>query len=254
MSALTAGYDPQGVLRAVDEHTVPVMACMAVCMIATFTYLVSAFRTARAHRAYPAPLTSVGFFAIHDASYVLHWNDWFDPSSPYHHWWTQLWAIALIGTTMIEFALCYMVYRYGREELMPRLSQRMFGLTVLGALAGIAALWWVVKSVLNDPLFLIAFAITAWMGAVWATILFTGRGSMRGQTMLMNWCLLIIPIGMWGSWAFLDPFFRSPAFLLLGVSGVVWGSVNLAVMRRYPPYVPPAQPAVAEESAATAPR
>ena len=238
---LLASYDPNGVLRAIDQHTVAVCALLTICLGATFTYLVSAFRTASRHRAYPAPLAAVGFFAIHDASFVLHWNDWF--GGPYTHWWTQLWAIALIFTAGIEFALCFMVFRYGREELMPKLTQPAFGLAVVGALVGIGIMWWVLKGILDDPLYLVAFAITAWMPPVFSTVLLCGRGSMRGQTMLMNWALVANPIGMFGAWMFLDPYFRQPPFVALGVAAIGWGLFNVAVMRRYPAYRPEQRPA-----------
>ena len=95
--------------------------------------------------------------------------------------------MALIFTSAIEFALCFQVYRYGRQELMPKLTQRQFGAAIVGALLGISAMWLTVKGIIDDPLFLIAFAVTAWMPPVFSTVLLCGRGSMRGQTMLMNW-------------------------------------------------------------------
>jgi hypothetical protein len=232
---LLASYDPQTVLNSVDTRTVPVMALMTLCLGATFVYLVSAFRTAKAHRAYPAPLAAVGFFAIHDATFVAYWNSWF---GTYHHWWLECWAVALIFTSAIEFALCFQVYRYGRQELMPKLTQRQFGAAIVGALLGISAMWLTVKGIIDDPLFLIAFAVTAWMPPVFSTVLLCGRGSMRGQTMLMNWCLLLNPIGMFGAWAFLDPYFRTPPFILMGAATIGWAGFNLWVMSKYPKYEP----------------
>jgi hypothetical protein len=235
VTKVLASYDPQTVLHSVDHHTFAVMAFMSVCLGATFVYLISAFRTARTHRAYPAPLAAVGFFAIHDATFVASWDAWF---YTYDHWWLKCWAVALIFTSAIEFALCYQVYKYGREELMPRLTQHQFGAAIIGALLGITAMWLTVKSVLDDPLFLVAFAVTAWMPPVFATVLLAGRRSMRGQTMLMNWCLFINPIGMFGAWAFLDPYFRQLPFVLLGLASIGWAAVNLWLMRKYPPYKP----------------
>jgi len=235
VTVLLASYDPETVLKSVDTHIVPVMALMTLCLGATFTYLVSAFRTAQAHHAYPAPLAAVGFFAIHDATFVAYWNSWF---GTYHHWWLEFWAVALIFTSAIEFALCFQVYRYGRQELMPKLSQHQFGVAIVGALLGITAMWLTVKSILDDPLFLIAFAVTAWMPPVFSTVLLSGRGSMRGQTMLMNWCLLLNPIGMFGAWAFLDPYFRTTPFILMGAATIGWAVFNVWVMSKYPKYEP----------------
>jgi hypothetical protein len=232
---MLSSYDPHEVLRSVDTHTLGVMGFMTICLVSTFIYLVSAFRTSTIHRAYPAPLAAVGFFAIHDASFVAHWNDWF---TVYDHWWLKAWAIALIFTAGIECALCYKVFQYGREELMPRLTQTQFGVAIVLALVAVGVVWAVIKGILDDPLFLIAFAVTAWMPPVWSTILLCGRGSMRGQTMLMNWCLVTNPIGMFGAWFFLDPYFRSPVFLAFGAVTVGWALFNVWVMSKYPVYEP----------------
>jgi hypothetical protein len=228
-------YDPHAVLQSVDRQLVPVMAFMTLCLVCTFTYLVTSFRTARLHRAYPAPLSAVGWFAIHDAYFVFQWDKWF---GEYHHWWPEFWAVALIATSAIEFALCWQVYKYGREELMPRLTQTQFGAAIVAALIGIGVVWAVVKPLLDDDLCLIAFALTAWWPPVWTTLLIVKRQSLRGQSRTMIWALLGNPIGMFGAWYFLDPYFRSPLWLAFAVVTVLWSTFNVWLMGKYPDFVP----------------
>ena len=109
-------YDPHVVLQSVDDNLFAVNSFMAICLVSTFIFLINSFKTAKRHQAYPAPLAAVGWYAIHDAYFVLQWDKWF---VEYDHWWLQFWAVSLVITSGIEFALCYMVYKYGREELMP---------------------------------------------------------------------------------------------------------------------------------------
>ncbi len=229
------GYDPHVVLQSVDDHLFAVNAFMTVCLVSTFTYLILSFKTARLHKAYPAPLTAVGWFAIHDAYFVMQWNKWF---VEYHHWWLEFWAVSLIFTSAIEFALCYMVYKYGREELMPRLTQKQFGASIIAALIGIGVVWAMIKPLLNDELCLIAFAVTAWWPPVWTTLLIVKRQSLRGQTRVMIWCLLTNPIGMFGAWYFLDPYFRSPLWLAFATVTILWAGFNAWLMGKYPDHVP----------------
>jgi hypothetical protein len=228
-------YDPHVVLQSVGEHLFAVNAFMTICLMSTFTYLISSFKTANLHKAYPAPLSAVGWFAIHDAYFVLQWDKWF---VEYHHWWLEFWAISLIFTSGIEFALCYMVYKYGREELMPKLTQRQFGFAVIAAMIGIGVVWVLIKQIIDDDLCLIAFALTAWWPPVWTTLLITKRQSLRGQTRVMIWCLLTNPIGMFGAWYFLDPYFRSPLWLAFGAMTILWSTFNVWLMGKYPDYVP----------------
>ncbi len=234
-------YDPQTVLSSVDDHLIPVMGFMTLCLGATFTYLVSAFRTAKAHRSYPVAFAAVAFFGIHDATFVANWDKWFNT---YDHWWLKAWAVSLIFTSAIEFALVYQVYRHGRRELFPKFTQRQFGLAILGAMVGITGMWLVLRDTMDDPLFLTAFAITAWMPPVFSTMLLVGRGSMRGQTRLMEWCLLVNPIGMFGAWAWLDPYFRDPRWIFFGAVTIGWAAFNVwLVYNVFEPYEPPDDPA-----------
>lgn len=226
-------YDPHTVLRSIDQNLLAVSGFMTICLLCTFTYLVTAFSTAKRHRAYPAPLSAVGWFAIHDAQFVVQWNKWFHV---YGHWWLEFWAVALIFTSAIEFALCYQVFKYGREELMPKLTQKQFGLAIVAALIGIAVVWILVKRILDDELCLIAFALTAWWPPVWTTMLLVKRQSMRGQTRLMVWCLLGNPIGMFGAWYFLDPYFRSPLWLAFAAVTILWAAFNIWLVGKYPDY------------------
>ena len=227
-------YDPHVVLQSVDDHLFAVSAFMMICLVSTFTYLISSFRTAKRHRAYPAPLSAVGWFAIHDAYFVLQWDKWF---VEYHHWWLEFWAVSLIFTSGIEFALCWMVFKYGREELMPKLTQAQFGAAIVAALIGIGIVWAMIKPLLNDDLCLIAFAVTAWWPPVWTTLLIVKRQSLRGQTRTMIWCLLSNPIGMFGAWYFLDPYFRSPLWLAFAAVTILWSAFNVWLMSKYPDYV-----------------
>jgi hypothetical protein len=232
-------YDPVSTLHAIDTHLVPVLLLVGLCGAATFAYLVSSFRVANRHRAFPASPLAVGFFGVHDLTFVLAWPQWFG-GGPLSGWWTMTWCVALGFTSLIEFALVYQGFRFGRAELMPRATQAQFGVALLGAMVLIAALWVVVKSVLVDDLFLISFAITAWMGPVFSTILLARRGSRRGQTMFMAWCLLVVQVGMFSAWTLLDPWFRGVGFLTLGVLAVVGAGFNVWLMSRYPAYDPAA--------------
>lgn len=228
-------YNPQIVLQSVDQTPMLVMGPMLICLVSTFIYLISSFKTAKLHQSYPAPLSAVGWFAIHDLYFVLQWEKWF---VEYDHWWLKFWAISLIFTSGIEFALCYMVYEYGREELMPKLTQRQFGVSIALALCAIGIVWAVIKPLLNDEFCLIAFAITAWWPAAWTTMLIVKRQSLRGQTRTMIWCLLSNPIGMFGSWYFLDPYFRSPLWLMFAATTILWSIFNIWIMHKYPDYHP----------------
>ena len=135
-------YDPAAALSSIDANVAWVLAFFAIAAVATFIYLLQSFKLARAHEAYSSALPAVGWFAVHDLHFVLLYELWFDV---YDHWWVKAWWVALVFTTLIEFALVGMIVKYGRKELAPWASQRQFfGLIALGTVA-IGVIWLLVK-------------------------------------------------------------------------------------------------------------
>lgn len=228
-------YDPWDALAAIDDHTVAVLAFFSVVAVATFTYLVSSFRTAYRDRAYSCALPAVGWFAVHDLGFVLQHDLWFDT---YDHWWVKAWWVALVATSLIELALVGLVIRYGHAELAPHLPRQLFALGVVAAVAGMAVLWLLVKRSIDDELYLISFPITAFWAVPFGTALMLRRRSRRGQTVLQPLCVAIIVAGFQGALWYVDDFFRSPEFLGFTAMAVLWSLVNVWLLRTLPAHQP----------------
>jgi hypothetical protein len=224
-------YDPISALAAIDSHAVAVLGCFAVTALATSTYLFESFRLTFRDAAYSVALPAVGWFAVHDLGFVLQYGTWFHT---YDHWWVKAWWVALIGTSIVEFALVAMVIKYGWRELAPWLSKRAFTLGVTLMVAGIAALWWLVKQALDDPLYLISFPITAFWAVPFSTAMILRRGSRRGQSILQNICVAVIVLGFQGALWQVDEFFRSGPFVAFTVVAVAWSIGNVWLLRRLP--------------------
>ncbi|KAA1421914.1 hypothetical protein F0U44_06510 [Nocardioides humilatus] len=224
-------YDARAALAAIDDHTVVVLAFFAVVAVATFTYLVSSFRTAYQDRAYSCALPAVGWFAVHDLGFVLQYDQWFHT---YDHWWVKGWWVALIATSLIELALVGLVVRYGHAELAPHLSRKVFALGVWAGVAAIGVLWILVKRSIDDDLYLISFPITAFWAVPFGTALMLRRGSRRGQSALQPACVAVIVVGFQGALWFVDDFFRSWEFLTFTVMAVGWSLANIWLIRTLP--------------------
>lgn len=224
-------YDPISALAAIDHHLVAVLGFFSITAVATFTYLLESFRLVRRDAAFSAALPAVGWFAVHDLGFVLQYNTWFHV---YDHWWVKAWWILLIATSAIEFVLVGMVVRYGWPELAPRLSRAAFGTGVLGIVAGIAVLWWLVKRALDDPLYLISFPITAFWAVPFATAIILRRDSRRGQSIAQNVCVAFIVLGFQGALWQVDPFFRSAPFVSFTAMAVLWCVGNVWLLRQMP--------------------
>ncbi len=228
-------YDPHLALQSIDSNVVLVLLFFLGAAAFTFSFLIESFRLARVHKAYSAPLAAVAWFAVHDLQFVLLYDLWFNV---YDHWWVKAWWVALVFTTAIEFTLVGMVIKYGRQELAPWATQWQFaGLVALTTMA-IGVLWLLVKCALDDPLFLVSFPITAFWALPFSTTLMLKRQSRRGQSYLLEICVVFIMLSFQGALWQVDPFFRSPLYLAFTAMAVCWGIANVWLLSKLPAYEP----------------
>jgi hypothetical protein len=194
-------------------------------------------------------LPAVGWFAVHDLGFVLSYDAWFHT---YDHWWVKAWWFALIGTTVIEFALVWLVIRYGHTELAPHLPKRVFAGGVVGIMLGITALWILVKISMDDPLYLISFPITAFWAVPFGTALMLRRKSRRGQSVLQPLCIAVIVASLQAALWSVNDFFRQWPFVAFTVMAIVRSLANAWLLSTLPKWDPksvrsPVAAGIAEE-------
>lgn len=246
-------YDAQAALQAIDLHTTSIMACLLVTVVFAFLYFFIALNMAIRQKVYVVPFIGAAVFLWHDFTFVLMFDTWFNV---YDHWWVKMWWWALCGTVALELVMLWQVFRYGHQELWPKLSRRAFGaLVVLGTL-GIGVLWALIKTTLGDELFFITFAITASFSVPFHTAIMSRRQSNAGQSIVMELSTIVMLWSLTGAFAQIDPFFRSPVYLGFVAVFTLWPLANCWLIRRLPTAVPaPARstPAAGGASFATAP-
>lgn len=225
-------YDPVSVLAAIDANSAAILACLVFAMGFSFVYFGIALQLARKQRVYVEPFLGAAVFFWHDLSFVLNWPEW---SSAYGgHWWLQLWSIGLCGTVALEAYLIWQFIHYGHREILPSVSKQTFTAITLAGVLGAGAMWWLVKASLNDPLYLITFAITA----IWSTPFHTGimlrRGTTAGQSVAMNLAVVVIFTAVSTAFMIVAPAFRSPPYLAFLAVFLAWPLFNIWLIRRLP--------------------
>lgn len=151
-------YDPDVVLANVSDHAVLALVLGGLALVSNFVFFTETARLAARHRRAPLALLGVAVFLPHDLNYVLNAGDWF---GRYSHWFCQLFWVALIATSAFEVLFLVQIVRFGRAELAPGLSQAQFTAVCLAAVVLGAGAWGLVKSAIDDPLYLISFLVTA---------------------------------------------------------------------------------------------
>lgn len=225
-------YDAHAALQMIDTAKAPILACLAVTVVFAFLYFAVAIVIALRQKVYVVPLIGAALFFWHDLTFVLMYDTWFEV---YDHWWVKLWWYALCGTVPLEAYMIWHVIRFGRQELWPSLPQSAFAALVIVATLGIGAIWWLVKTSMNDDLFFITFAITAVWSVPFHTALMARRQSRAGQSVFMEASTIVMIVSMSAAFAQADPFFRTPVYWTFVATMSLWAMANIALIRRFPP-------------------
>jgi hypothetical protein len=217
-------YETLKVFASVDRNAPIVLVLCAMALLGNYILWFENLRLGFRHGVYTMPVGSLLFFLPHDATFVLLFRKWFHE---YDHWFPQLWWYGLCITVVMELAFLHMLIRFGRRELLPQLSQRTFVAVVLSLLALASIGWLVVKSVMDDELFLVIFGITVFWCAMFNLGLMARRGSAVGQS-VPAWCgYMMMPLFYWPATFLLDPGFISALWIALGFAAVAAGALNL---------------------------
>ncbi|MFT3666907.1 hypothetical protein [Piscinibacter sp.] len=230
-------YDPRAALLAIDTHTVPIMICLLLTVAAAFLYFTIAVRMALKQKVYVVPFIGSAIFLWHDFTFVMLYDKWFEV---YDHWWVKMWWFALVGTVIFEIVMIVQVYRYGHEELWPRLSRRAFGWMLVLGTFGLGAMWLLVKVSLGDELFFITFIITAVFSVPLHTAIMSRRQTRAGQSAVMELSTIVMLWAQTYAYSHAAPFFKSTPFLLFVAAFTLWPLANVWLLYRLPKAPAPA--------------
>ena len=226
------GYDPVAALAAIDQNKTLVMLCLVGALGFSFVYFIIGIRMAIKQKIYVEPFMGASLFLWHDGSFagqIGHWNAVYDG-----HWWLMLWSYGLMGTVLLELFLLYQFVKYGHKELLPNVSQATFAaLTIAGTLA-VGVLFWLIKASLNDPLYFITFAITAFWSTPWKVGMMMRRKSNAGQSVAMNLSVFVIFACVSTAFMTVVPAFTSPAFLATFAVFMAWPLFNIWMIKQMP--------------------
>lgn len=227
-------YDPHALLQQIDAHKLPILLICSLSMAANYTLFIESFRQSRARRMVTMPVFCTVFWLVHDLSFVLKFDKWFND---YDHWYLKLFWVALLLTVAWEIAFTTQIVRYGREELAPFLSQAQFAAAVIVTEAVAMGVWLVIKNSLDDDLYVLTFGVALIAYPIFGIATMARRRSVEGFTPLQPAALTVMcatwytaTIGWFGApfhgWAWI-----TLAILCTGSAAVMWA---LAVRFRAP--------------------
>jgi len=170
-------YQPAEVLRYVSDHAVLVVLLGGITLLCNFVYFGEAARLGFRNRCAPMALWGTAIFLAHDGNYLLDYGkcSTLRPLVP------ETVLVALCVTFTFELVFFSQIVRFGRAEFAPALSQRMWTLYCVGAVAAGVIGWAIVKRVLDDDLYLVSFMVTILLCGPSSMPIMMRRGTRRGS-------------------------------------------------------------------------
>jgi hypothetical protein len=236
-------YRSQDLLHQIDAHTAPILIGFALAMVCQTIGMVDAVRVSRRERVISIPLFCTFFWFAHDVGTVVRFHDWF---SVYDHWFMKLYWVGLLSAMLLEFVFFAQAVRYGREELLPQVSERAFAALLLAGVIGTNIAWEYLKAVMSDPLYQASPALTLLALPITGAALMIRRRSAAGQTVVIWASFTALSCFWWATTVgFYTSFFRSWEYISAGVFTIAACAAMTVVVARLKP---------AEEAAAAAAR
>lgn len=231
-------YDAEQVLRYIDEHTTLVLLAAAVACVGGVIQYGEGVRLGFRDRSHGIPLATNLYIFAHDVTYISMYDTWFSVGG---HWFNRLFWFFILPFALLELVVFSQILRFSNDELFPSLSRVQATAALVAAQVGFLFLFWFVRSLGPDPLYIVSFTTTIIVSNLFYVPMTLRRGSRRGQSVLLGVGLILLTWGWSLVMVQLDPEFRSPVWLGLLLCNACVPLVNLGVLIRFPKYSPPAR-------------
>jgi lipid-A-disaccharide synthase-like uncharacterized protein len=143
-------YDPHLLLNVIDQNKWWILGGFTIAMIFQWIWLIKSIKIAKRERVYSIPLFCTFFWFAHDTGCVARFSDWFNV---YDHWYLKCFWFGLLTAAILELIFFGQVIKYGKDELLPGVSTRLFILGLVAFQIAASLTWEYFKSVMGDPLY-----------------------------------------------------------------------------------------------------
>jgi hypothetical protein len=197
-------YDVPEVLNRIDTNVGVVVALLALGWIGGFVQIVEALRLGFREKVAGQPVGTTVVMLAHDATFAAGFTHWFQEID---HICFKLFWVGMVVSVLIELVLLWHWVRFRGAFSRDRLPTPLV-CAILGAFLVFAfALWWWVRSLVDDPLDLVGLTLVQVGAVVFGLPMLLGRGSARGSSRVFAWATVLGP----GSLGFLFIPYLAPA-------------------------------------------
>lgn len=212
-------YDPQYILNAIDNDTVPILLGFSAAMI--LQNLAMATAVVMTHRegwiSIPLPCTFLWF--AHDLGVVVRFNTWYND---YDHWFLKIYWVGILTALLIEVVFLWQAYKVGRKEYLPNGTPAQWGALLAAGAAIVLLCWEYQKTIWDDPLYQALASTALYLIPLAVVPLVLRRRSAISQSPVIYGCFAAMVILWWAvtAGAYGDAF-RTWQYLASGVVAFV---------------------------------
>jgi hypothetical protein len=230
---LLGTYSGPAALAGHEQHLWLVLPFCLLSFAGAYMQYFGAIRNGFRDHTHSIPLGCNLWFLAHDTTYLSMYRHWFVSVD---HWIVKGFWFALLVFAACELVVFYQMYKYSRHQLFPGFSgaQTIVAL-VFCQLCTYVLFWWFL-SLARDPLYLLAFTSTVVLTPLLTIPMMLWRGTRQGFSVFMLSGFVLLAVGFY-PWVYqVDPYFRSPLFVSLGVANVLVSLIPLWLYYKLPAY------------------
>jgi len=227
----TPTYDGAAALAGHEQHLLVVMAFCVISFAGAYMQYFGAIRNGFRDRTHSIPIGCNLWFLAHDTTYVSMYSHWF---GDVHHWIVEAFWFALLVFACCELVVLYQVVRYSRRTLFPGFSLGQTILALVFSQACTYLLFWWFMSLAHDPDYLLCFTTTVILTPALTIPMMVWRGTRQGFSVFMLSGFVLLAVGFYPWVWMVEPYFRQPLYVALGVANILVSFIPLWIYARLP--------------------
>jgi hypothetical protein len=188
-------YDPQFILNAIDNDTVPILLGFTAAMILQNVAMGTAVLMTHREGWISIPLPCTFLWFAHDLGVVVRFDTWY---SDYDHWFLKIYWVGLLTALLIELVFLWQAYKVGRKEYLPKGTQAQWGGLLAAGTVIVVLCWEYQKTIWDDPLYQALASTTMYLIPLAVVPLVLRRRSAISQSPVIYGCFAAMVILWWG--------------------------------------------------------
>jgi len=228
-------YQISELITNIDAHMTPLLIYGTIANLLAYVQMLYGAWIGFRDRSHAVPLAANTLFLAHDSYYVYNHDYWFNTIN--HPFFIGNWyAMAIF--VCIELTIAWQIITYSRNEVGLGNTWFKAFISYVAIQVGMYILFLWLRSMIDDPLYVICFALSVVVANIFNIPMLLNRGNRKGQSLWIAGAITIQtgPVVFFLVNPLLTKAFLSPIWVLAGLTNTVLAAVYFVMLWKAPPY------------------